>query len=246
MNDPAPRHGEFFQRDRALQPPALTPDYKTSVLRSPRNALISLQTSLSEITGPVFDRDELGPLDNDLTRNYAKTGAPVGERIVVHGFVRDENGRPVANALVEVWQANAGGRYRHRKDQYVAPIDPNFGGCGRVLTDADGHYVYRTIKPGPYPWRNRVNEWRPSHIHYSISGTGFAQRLITQMYFEGDPLIATCPIVRTIRDEEAIRRLIAPLDRNAFVQLDSLAYRFDVVLRGTRATWFEDRLQGAN
>lgn len=238
--------GEFYQRDRDLQPPAYTPDYKTSVLRSPRNALISLQNSLSEITGPVFTRDELGPLDNDLIRNYAKSGEPVGERIIVHGHVLDENGRPVRNALVEVWQANAGGRYRHKKDQYIAPIDPNFGGCGRTLTDANGYYFYRTIKPGPYPWRNRINEWRPSHIHYSISGSGFAQRLVTQMYFEGDPLIASCPIVRTIRDEGAIRRLIAPLDPNAFVQLDSLAYRFDIVLRGARATLFENRLQGGS
>jgi protocatechuate 3,4-dioxygenase, beta subunit len=191
----------------------------------------------------VFKRDELGRLDNDLILNYAKDGQPIGERIIVHGHVLDENGRPVRNALVEVWQANAGGRYRHKKDQYIAPIDPNFGGCGRMLTDENGYYFYRTIKPGPYPWRNRVNEWRPSHIHYSISGWGFAQRLITQMYFEGDPLIASCPIVRTIRDEEAIRRLIAPLDHNAFVQLDSRAYRFDIVVRGARATFFDNRVQ---
>jgi protocatechuate 3,4-dioxygenase beta subunit len=160
--------------------------------------------------------------------------------------VRDQFGRPVRNALVEVWQANAGGRYRHKKDSYIAPIDPNFGGCGRMLTDDDGHYVYRTIKPGPYPWRNHVNDWRPAHIHYSLSGTGFAQRLITQMYFEGDPLIATCPILRSIPGETAVRQLIAPLDRNAGVQLDSLAYRFDVVLRGARATWFENPVQDDN
>jgi protocatechuate 3,4-dioxygenase beta subunit len=245
MKQAASEYGEFYQRDTSVQPPAYTPGYKTSVLRSPRNALISLQNSLSEITGPVFSKSELGPLDNDLIMNYAKDGLPIGERIIVHGYVLDENARPVRNALVEVWQANAGGRYRHKKDQYIAPIDPNFGGCGRMLTDANGYYVYRTIKPGPYPWRNRVNEWRPAHIHYSISGTGFAQRLITQMYFEGDPLIASCPIVRTISDEEAIRRLVAPLDRNAFVQFDSRAYRFDVVLRGRRATPFEDYVQGA-
>ena len=236
-------HGEFYQRDRTLHPPALTPTYKTSVLRSPRNALISLQNSLSEITGPVFRSDELGPLDHDLIMNYAKDGLPIGERIIVHGYVLDENAWPVRNALVEVWQANAGGRYRHQKDTYLAPIDPNFGGCGRTLTNADGYYFYRTIKPGPYPWRNSVNDWRPSHIHYSISGTGFVQRLVTQMYFEGDPLIATCPIVRTIPDERAVRALIAPLDRNAFVQLDCLAYRFDIVLRGARATLFENRVQ---
>jgi protocatechuate 3,4-dioxygenase beta subunit len=149
----------------------------------------------------------------------------------------------VRNALVEVWQANAGGRYRHRNDTYIAPVDPNFGGCGRVLTDSDGHYVYRTIKPGPYPWRNGVNDWRPAHIHYSISGSGWTQRLITQMYFEGDPLIPQCPILRTVPTEAAVRQLIAVLDRNNAIQLDSLAYRFDIVLRGARATWFESTWQ---
>ncbi|KRB93100.1 protocatechuate 3,4-dioxygenase subunit beta [Noviherbaspirillum sp. Root189] len=236
--------GEYLQRDRSVHPPAYTPQYKTSVLRSPKNALISLQNSLSEITGPVFSPDELGPLDNDLIMNYAKEGLPIGERIVVHGYVLDEFGRPVPNALVEVWQANAGGRYRHKKDQYIAPIDPNFGGCGRMLTDANGYYFYRTIKPGPYPWRNRVNDWRPAHIHYAVSGSGWAQRLITQMYFEGDPLIAQCPILQSIGNEESVRGLIAPLDRGAFIQLDSLAYRFDIVLRGARATLFENRVQG--
>jgi protocatechuate 3,4-dioxygenase beta subunit len=214
------------------------------VLRSPKNALISLQNSLSEITGPVFGQHELGRLDNDLILNYAKQGLPIGERIIVHGYVRDENGLPMRNALVEVWQANAGGRYRHKKDQYLAPIDPNFGGCGRVLTDDNGYYFFRTIKPGPYPWRNRVNDWRPAHIHFSLSGDAFAQRLITQMYFEGDPLIASCPIVRAIKNDDAVRTLIAGLDKTASVQLDSLAYRFDLVLRGYRATLFENRLQG--
>ena len=237
-------YGEFYQRDHGVHPPAYAPGYKTTVLRSPKHALISLQNSLSEITGPVFRSDELGPLDHDLIMNYAKDGLPIGERIIVHGHVLDENGRPVRNALVEVWQANAGGRYRHKRDQYIAPIDPNFGGCGRVLTDDEGHYVFRTIKPGPYPWRNRVNDWRPAHIHYSVFASGFAQRLITQMYFAGDPLIERCPIVRTIPDEDAIRRLIAPLDPHHFVQFDSLAYRFDIVVRGTRATWFENVVQG--
>lgn len=238
------RPDQYLQRDLSLHPPALTPGYKTSVLRSPKNALVSIQHSLSEITGPVFRSDELGRLDNDLIMNFAKTGLPIGERVIVHGHVRDENGRPVPNALVEIWQANAGGRYRHKNDQYIAPIDPNFGGCGRVLTDADGHYTFRTIKPGPYPWRNQINDWRPAHIHYSISGAGFAQRLITQMYFEGDPLIARCPIVRTIPDDAAIRRLIAVLDPQTFVPLDSLSYRFDIVVRGSRATWFENHTPG--
>jgi protocatechuate 3,4-dioxygenase, beta subunit len=230
----------YHQRDYGVHPPAFAPGYKTSVLRSPKNALISIDPAISEITGPVFSADELGPKDNDLILNYAKTGLPVGERIVVHGRVLDENGRPVPNALVEVWQANAGGRYRHKKDQYIAPLDPNFGGCGRMLTDADGHYHFRTIKPGPYPWRNQVNDWRPAHIHYSIAGAATAQRLITQMYFAGDPLIERCPIVRTIPDKDAIRGLIADLDVHAFQPLDSLAYRFDIVVRGARATWFEN------
>jgi len=234
---------EFNQRDRMVQPPALTPDYKTSVLRSPTRTLISLENTLSEITGPVFSATEIGRNDNDLTLNYAKDGLPIGERIIVHGHVLDEYARPVKNALVEIWQANAGGRYRHRNDTYLAPLDPNFGGCGRTLTDEDGYYFFRTVRPGAYPFRNFVNDWRPAHIHFSLCGDGFAQRLITQMYFEGDPLIAGCPIAHTIRDQEALRRLIAAQDRNAFVPLDSRAYRFDIVLRGKRATLFDDHLQ---
>lgn len=235
---------EYLMRDTTAHPPAYAPGYKTSVLRSPRNALISLPQTLSEVTAPVFSAAELGPLDHDLIRNYAKTGLPIGERIIVHGYVRDQLGRPLKNALVEVWQANASGRYRHKKDQYLGSLDPNFGGCGRMLTDEDGHYVFRTIRPGPYPWRNRINDWRPSHIHFAISGTAWLQRLITQMYFEGDPLIPTCPIIRTIPDEAQIRGLIALQDVAQFVPLDSRAYRFDITLRGQRATWFESALQG--
>ncbi len=238
------RPGDFYQRDWTLQPPALTRDYKTSVARSPRNPLLSLQASVSETTGPVFGQGDLGPLDHDLIRNYAKDGDPIGERIIVHGRVLDENARPVPNTLVEVWQANAGGRYRHKKDSYLAPIDPNFGGCGRMLTDAEGCYAFRTVKPGAYPWRNWVNSWRPAHIHFSVFGSGFAQRLITQMYFEGDPLIPHCPIIRTIPDPAAIEQLIAPLDLNASVPLDCTAYKFDIVLRGRRSTLFENRPEG--
>jgi protocatechuate 3,4-dioxygenase, beta subunit len=235
---------EFFQRDRGVHPPAHSPNYKTSISRSPRQALLSLQNSLSEVTGPVFGRHELGPLDNDLIRNYAKSGDPIGERIIVHGRVLDEEGHAVPGTLLEIWQANAGGRYRHKKDNYLAPIDPNFGGCGRAITDEDGRYYFRTVKPGPYPWRNFVNSWRPAHIHFSVFGTGFVQRLITQMYFEGDPLIKICPIVQSIPDADAIDRLIAPLDINAAIPLDTLAYRFDIVLRGRRSTLFENRLEG--
>jgi protocatechuate 3,4-dioxygenase beta subunit len=158
--------------------------------------------------------------------------------------VLDENGNGIPNTLVEFWQANAGGRYRHRNDHYLAPIDPNFGGCGRALTGEDGFYYFRTVKPGAYPWRNWVNNWRPAHIHFSVFGTAFAQRLVTQMYFEGDPLIPLCPILASVPDREARDNLVAPLDMNAGIPLDSLAYKFDIVLRGRRSTLFENRLEG--
>ncbi|SEP11239.1 protocatechuate 3,4-dioxygenase, beta subunit [Salinihabitans flavidus] len=240
-----PKPGEFYQRDRMWHPPALTRDYKTSVARSPQYALLSLDNTVSEITGPVFGHNDIDPIDNDLILNYAQSGEmPIGERIIVHGRVLDENARPVPNTLVEIWQANAGGRYRHRKDTYLAPIDPNFGGCGRTLTDADGYYHFRTIKPGAYPWRNWRNDWRPAHVHFSVFGSGFAQRLITQMYFEGDPLIARCPIANTIPGPAALEQLIAPLDHKATVPFDSIAYKFDIVLRGRRSTLFENRPEG--
>lgn len=235
---------EFFQRDRTWHPPAFDRDYKTSVTRSPQRPLLSLEGSLSEITGPTFGHGDIDPLDNDLIRNFAKTGDAIGERIIVHGRVLDENARPVPNTLVEIWQANASGRYRHKKDGYLGALDPNFGGCGRTLTDENGFYFFRTVKPGAYPWRNWVNSWRPAHIHLSVFGTAFSQRLITQMYFEGDPLIPRCPIVNTIPDPRAIDQLIAPLDMNAAVPLDCLAYKFDIVLRGRRSTLFENRLEG--
>ncbi|WP_068109357.1 protocatechuate 3,4-dioxygenase subunit beta [Tropicimonas marinistellae] len=241
MNAP----GEFYQRDRERHPLALTPDYKTSVTRSPQYSLLSLQQSASEITGPTFGHGDIDPIDNDMIHNYAQPGeSAIGERIILHGRVLDENGRPVPNTLVEAWQANAGGRYRHKKDTYLAPIDPNFGGCGRTLTDENGYYYFRTVKPGAYPWRNWVNNWRPAHIHMSIFGTSFSQRLITQCYFEGDPLIPKCPIVNTIRDKAAIGQLVAPLDLNATIPLDTMAYKFDIVLRGRRSTLFENRLEG--
>lgn len=236
---------ELIQRDHSQHPPAITPLYKTSAYRGPTWPLSSLPSSLSEITGPLFGPHELGPLDNDLIRNYATSGDPVGERIIVHGRVMDGNARPMQGVLVEFWQANASGRYRHRNDGYIGAIDKNFGGSGRCLTDANGHYVFRTVKPGPYPFRNRVNDWRPAHIHFSVFGLGFAQRLITQMYFEGDPLIRHDSIINTIADAAARERLVARLDLDAAVPLDTLAYRWDIVLRGTRATLFENKLQGS-
>lgn len=240
--------GAFIRRDRAAHPPGYTPNYKTSVLRSPKYALISLEPGPAELTGPVFGAHELHPLDNDMTVNYARAngldGSAIGERIIVHGQVLDECGRPVPDTLIEVWQANAGGRYRHGRDQYMAPLDPNFGGCGRCLTDAEGRYFFRTVKPGPYPWLNHGSDWRPAHIHISLFGEAFAQRLITQLYFEGDPLIPRCPIVNTIADAAAVDRLVARLDMGQMRPFDSLVYRFDVVLRGRRQTFFENRPEG--
>ncbi|MBQ0821441.1 protocatechuate 3,4-dioxygenase subunit beta [Microvirga sp. HBU67558] len=237
-------NGQYFQRDRTWHPPAFTPSYKTSVLRAPQQALISLENTLSESTGPVFGHSKIGPLDNDLIRNYAKTGEAIGQRIVVYGRVLDENARPVPGALVEFWQANAGGRYRHKKETYLAAIDPNFGGCGRMITDEEGRYWFRTIKPGAYPWPNGVNDWRPAHIHFSIFGHAFAQRLITQCYFEGDPMIWQDPIAMTVPDRAAVEQLIAALDRQNTLPMDSLAYKFDIVLRGRRSTMFENRMEG--
>jgi protocatechuate 3,4-dioxygenase beta subunit len=245
MSNLAPETAGFFARDRDWQPPAYTPGYKTTVLRSPTKALLSLDATVSEITGPVFGHGIIGELDNDLLANYARPGgSPIGQRIIVHGRVLDERNRPVPGVLIEVWQANAGGRYRHRNEGYLAPLDPNFGGCGRTITDDDGRYSFRTVQPGPYPWPNGVNDWRPAHIHFSVFGHGFAQRLITQMYFEGDPLIWRCPIVRTIRDDRAIGQLIAALDMENTVPMDARAYKFDIVLRGRRSTLFENRLEG--
>lgn len=249
MNSPLsnrrPEAGAFFQRDRSWHPPALTPPYKTTVLRSPQKALISLNNTLSEITGPVFGHSIIGDLDNDLIHNFAKPGeSAIGQRIIVHGRVLDERGMGVGGALLEFWQANAGGRYRHRNEGYQAALDPNFGGCGRCITDDDGSYVFRTIKPGPYPWPNGVNDWRPAHIHFSVFGHGFAQRLITQMYFEGDPLLKLDPIANAIPSQEALDTLIAPLDMSATIPMDARAYKFDIVLRGRRSTMFENRREG--
>jgi protocatechuate 3,4-dioxygenase beta subunit len=240
-----PETGSFFQRDRLWHPPAYAPGYKTTVLRSPKYAYLSLDNTISEITGPVFGHSMLGELDNDLIHNFAKPGeSAIGERIIVHGRILDERGVGVGGALVEFWQANAGGRYRHMKETYMAPLDPNFGGCGRTIADESGYYVFRTIRPGAYPWPNGPNDWRPAHIHFSIFGHGFAQRLITQMYFEGDPMIPHCPIVRTINDPKAIEALVAPLDMEATIPMDARAYKFDIVLRGRRSTMFENRKEG--
>ncbi|SES42275.1 protocatechuate 3,4-dioxygenase, beta subunit [Tranquillimonas rosea] len=240
MTDP------LIPRDRSAHPDAYDPGYKTSVVRAPTMPLLSLDSGPTEETGPVFGHDLLGPLDHDLTQNFTQgAGLAMGERILVHGRVLDENARPVPHALVEVWQANAGGRYRHVKDGYTAPLDPNFGGAGRCMTDAQGYYEFFTVKPGAYPWPNRGNDWRPAHIHFSLFGHAFAQRLITQMYFEGDPLIPLCPIAATVKDRSQLDRLVAPLDMAMSKPMDFLAYKFDIVLRGTRQTMFENKPEGA-
>ena len=235
----------FNSRDRQWHPDAFTPAYRSTILRSPKQKLVMLEQSLSETTGPVFGQASLGALDHDLIRNFANPGeSPIGERIIVHGHILDENGKGIPGALMEVWQANAGGRYRHKNDSYLAALDPNFGGCGRVLSDENGYYAFRTIKPGPYPWPNGGNDWRPAHIHYSLFGSGFAQRLITQIYFEGDPHIPLCPIVNSINDPKAIDQLTARLDMEHTVPMDIRAYRLDVILRGRNSTLFENRMEG--
>ncbi|HUH95195.1 MAG TPA: protocatechuate 3,4-dioxygenase subunit beta [Casimicrobiaceae bacterium] len=219
------------------QPAYLFPPYRSTVKRSPSRPLVVVPHTLTEVTGPVFGYEDVQPTDSDLTRQH--DGEPLGERIVVSGRVLDENSRPVAHALIEMWQANAAGRYRHAVDDHDAPLDPNFSGAGRVLTDAEGRYKFMTIKPGAYPWRNHYNAWRPSHLHFSIFGIGVAQRLVTQMYFPGDPLLPYDPMVRSIPDERARQRLVSSFDWEATVPDFALAFRFDIVLRGRDATPME-------
>ena len=214
-------------------PPALYPGYKSTVKRSPRQALILIPHTLSELTGPVYGHDSLRPGDDDLTRQHP--GEPIGERIIVHGRVLDEEGRPVPDTLVEIWQANACGRYRHQREQHPAPLDPNFTGAGRAATDADGRDRFVTIKPGAYPWGNHANAWRPAHIHFSVFGPSFLSRLVTQMYFPGDPLFAYDPIFQSI-PERARARLVSGFDRATTVPDWALAYRFDIVVRGRDQT----------
>lgn len=236
-------HGPLYFRDRDWHPAAYSPGYKSSMTRAPFRPLVALGSTLSEETGPAFGQDMIGALDHNLVLNF--TGEPaIGARIILHGRVLDENGRGVPGVLVEIWQANAGGRYRHKKDGYLAPLDPNFGGCGRTLTGPDGSYEFLTIRPGAYPWPNRVNDWRPMHVHWSVFGSGFGQRLITQSYFQGDPLIDMCPIIKTLNRPEAVQALVAPLDMNRTIPMDCMAYKFDIVLRGRRQSIFENRPEG--
>lgn len=225
------------QEDELEQPPYLYPGYVGTRLRAPKEPLIILPKTLSDITGPVYGHRKPGELDNDLTRQHG--GEPQGQKIIVHGRVLDGDGRPVRNTLVEIWQANAAGRYRHKVDQHPAPIDPNFSGAGRTLTDDDGYYRFITIKPGAYPWQNHYNAWRPAHIHFSLFGRAFRSRLVTQMYFPGDPLFFQDPIFNSVRDEKARGRMISSFDLEATIPEEALGFRFDIVLEGRDATPFE-------
>lgn len=225
--------------DRRVHPPYAHPPYVATVKRAPSHGLLPLAQRLSDLTGPVYGDDRVDALDADLTRNARVNGEPIGERIIVVGRVMDEGGRPVPNALIEIWQANACGRYVHKNDQHDAPLDPNFRGAGRVLTDGEGRYRFVTIKPGAYPWRNHDNAWRPAHIHFSIFGRAFAARLVTQMYFPGDPLLALDPIYGSIPDPKARQRLIAHYAHDVTQPEWALGYRFDIVLNGSKQTPFE-------
>lgn len=227
--------------DWNIQPPYLHEDYNSTVLRAPQKPLIPMPQTLSELTGPVYGHDEIQDLDDDLTKNAVVNGEPLGERIIVVGRVVDEDNRPVVNTLVEVWQANSCGRYIHKLDQHDAPLDPNFRGAGRLLTDENGEYRFTTIKPGAYPWRNHENAWRPPHIHFSVFGTAFISRLVTQMYFPGDPLHALDPILNGIPDEKGRQRLISDYAHDISEPEWALGYRFNIVLNGSKMTPFEAR-----
>jgi protocatechuate 3,4-dioxygenase, beta subunit len=225
--------------DWRIQPPHLYAPYTSSIKRAPNHALVPLAHSLSELTGPVYGHSSVRELDNDLTRNAIKNGEPLGERIIVTGRVLDERSQPVRNALLEVWQANAAGRYIHLRDQHPAPLDPNFTGAGRVLTDDDGAYRFTTIKPGAYPWRNHHNAWRPAHIHFSVFGRNFLERMVTQMFFPGDPLLSLDPIYNGIPDPAARARLISFYEHDVTEPEWALGYRFNIVIAGALETPLE-------
>jgi protocatechuate 3,4-dioxygenase beta subunit len=227
-----------YLREPDAHPPLDYPAYRSTQLRYPRQPLVYLPHGITEITGPALGEGRVTPGDNDLTRQHA--GDPIGERLVVTGRVMDTEGKPLPNTLVEVWQANAAGRYRHCWDRWAAPLDPNFSGAGRFLTDAEGRYSFTTIKPGPYPWGNHHNAWRPAHIHFSLLGRAFAQRLVTQMYFPGDPFFPYDPIFNSVRDDGARDRLVARFSIHSTQPNWAQAYEFDIVLRGPGATPFEE------
>jgi protocatechuate 3,4-dioxygenase beta subunit len=227
-----------YERPEGLHPPLDTPEYRSTLLRAPRHPPVRLEQGLTEITGPLLGAERVTAADADLTTRHA--GEPLGERMILTGRVLDSGGRPVPDALVEIWQANAAGRYNHQVDDHPAPLDPNFDGAGRCLTDSDGRSRVLTIKPGAYPWRNHLNAWRPQHIHFSLFGRAFTQRLITQMYFPGDPLFGQDPIFNSVPDPQARERLICRLDLDVTQPDWALGYVWDIVLRGPAATVFEE------
>jgi protocatechuate 3,4-dioxygenase beta subunit len=229
---------QYRRDDIEVHPPLLSPGYGSTVLRAPQRPPTLLPQRLTEVTGPLLGQGRVGELDHDLTRQHA--GEPLGQRVIVHGRVRDGDGRPVPRTLVEIWQPNAAGRYRHAGDNWPAPLDPNFTGVGRTLTDDDGRYRFITVKPGAYPWRNHHNAWRPAHIHFSLFGRAFTQRLVTQMYFPGDPLFFQDPVLNSIPDPGARERLISRYDHATSEPEWALAFEFDIVLRGRESTPFED------
>ena len=233
------RKSQFNMRDWKSHPKYLTPSYKSTVLRSPTKPLIPIKQTLSEITGPVYGHDSINPLDNDLTKNGITDGRePLGERIVVSGKVLDEGGRSQPNTLIEIWQCNSAGRYIHVNDQHDAPIDPNFFGGGRCMTDENGHYKFYTIKPAAYPWGNHVNAWRPAHIHFSLFGPAYVTRLVTQSYFPGDPLLDLDPIfMSTPKSSQGL--LIKEFSMDLTEEGFALGYKFDFILRGPTATPME-------
>ena len=235
----------LIKRNLKIHPQLNFPDYKSSCLRAPKNKKISFSSTSTEISGPVFNKNILGKLDNDLTLNFSKNNIlPIGHKIIVFGTISDQFSNPIEGALIEIWQANAAGKYLHHNDNNTAPIDPNFAGCGRSITSSKGYYEFITIQPGPYPYPNRGIEWRPMHIHFSVFGKSFGQRLITQMYFEGDPLINSCPMVNSIPDEKAKQSLTSTLDTSRSNTQKLLSYKFDIILRGTNQTFFENRKEG--
>jgi protocatechuate 3,4-dioxygenase, beta subunit len=228
----------YVREAEDAHPPMDFEGYKSTALRHPKQPLVYLPQTITEVTGPQLGSERvIGEVDNDLTRQH--DGEALGERITVSGRVFDTEGRPLRDTLVEIWQANAAGRYRHKWDRWPADLDPNFSGAGRCVTDADGRYEFTTIKPGPYPWGNHYNAWRPAHIHFSMLGRAFTQRLVTQMYFPGDPLFEFDPIFNSVRDPAARERMISRFSIHDTIPNWALAYKFDIYLRGPGQTPFE-------
>jgi protocatechuate 3,4-dioxygenase beta subunit len=228
----------YTRENAEVDPPLDFPPYRSTEFRHPENPLVLLPHMLTEVTGPVLGESRLGPLDYDLTRQH--DAEPIGQRIQVSGRVLDSDGRPVPNTLIECWQANAAGRYRHHVDDWPAPLDPNFTGVGRCFTDSEGNYRFVTVKPGAYPWKNHHNAWRPAHIHFSLFGRAFTQRLVTQMYFPDDPLFSEDPIFNSVQDPKARERMISRFDWDTTEDHWQLGFKWDIVLRGPEATAFEE------